>query len=108
MQIALIIFSIANTNITITDNGLDAADVGILNIRAGSFTNTGVLQANDLNLNVNGNFDYTQGRGIINATIFNLEVGFLVTLYAIKRRKHWFCLGRTKRCSNISLYITSV
>ena len=66
--------SIANTNITITDNGLDAADVGILNIRAGSFTNTGVLQANDLNLNVNGNFDYTQ-RGIINATIFNLEVG---------------------------------
>ena len=66
--------SIANTNITITDNGLDAADVGILNIRAGSFTNTGVLEANDLNLNVNGDFDYTQ-RGIINATSFNLEVG---------------------------------
>ena len=66
--------SIANSNITITDNGLDAADVGILNIRAGSFTNTGVLEANDLNLNVNGDFDYTQ-RGIINATIFNLEVG---------------------------------
>ena len=66
--------SIANSNITITDNGLDAADVDILNIRAGSFTNTGVLQANDLNLNVLGNFDYTQ-RGIINATSFNLEVG---------------------------------
>ena len=66
--------SIANSNIAITDNGLDAADVGILNIRAGSFTNTGVLEANDLNLNVNGDFDYTQ-RGIINATIFNLEVG---------------------------------
>ena len=48
--------------------------MGILNIRAGSFTNTGVLEANDLNLNVNGDFDYTQ-RGIINATIFNLEVG---------------------------------
>ena len=33
-----------------------------------------MLEANDLNLNVNGDFDYTQ-RGIINATIFNLEVG---------------------------------
>ena len=36
--------NIANTNITIIENGLDASSVGILNIRAGSFTNTGVLQ----------------------------------------------------------------
>ena len=48
MQIALTVLQI---NIAITDNGLDAADVGILNIQAGSFTNTGVLEA-DLNLNV--------------------------------------------------------
>ena len=66
--------SIANGNIAITDNGLNASDVDILNIQAGSFTNTGVLEANTLNLNVVGDFDYTQ-RGIINATSFNLEVG---------------------------------
>ena len=64
--------NIANTNITIIENGLDASSVGILNIRAGSFTNTGVLQANTFNLFVD-DFDYTE-KGIINATIFNLEV----------------------------------
>ena len=64
--------SIANTNITIIEDGLDASSVGILNIRAGSFTNTGVLQANTFNLFVD-DFDYTE-KGIINATIFNLEV----------------------------------
>ena len=62
-----------DNSIAIADNGLDAADVDILNIRAGSFTNTGVLNANILNLNVDGDFDYTQ-RGIINTTTFNLEV----------------------------------
>ena len=62
-----------DNSIAIADNGLDAADVDILNIRAGSFTNTGVLNANILNLNVDGDLDYTQ-RGIINATNFNLEV----------------------------------
>ena len=62
-----------DNSIAIADNGLDASDVDILNIRAGSFTNTGVLNANILNLNVNGDFDYTQ-RGIINTTTFNLEV----------------------------------
>ena len=62
-----------DNSIAIADNGLDAADVDILNIRAGSFTNTGVLNANILNLNVVGDFDYTQ-RGIINTTTFNLEV----------------------------------
>ena len=46
----------------------------ILNIHAGSFTNTGVLEANTFNLNVVGDFDNTQ-RGIINATSLNLEVG---------------------------------
>ena len=56
-----------DNSIAIADNGLDASDVGTLNIRAGSFTNTGVLNANILNLNVNGDFDYTQ-RGIINNT----------------------------------------
>ena len=64
--------NIANTNITIIEDGLDASSVGILNIRAGSFTNTGVLQANTFNLFVD-DFDYTE-KGIINATIFNLEV----------------------------------
>ena len=63
-----------NTNIAIIENGLDASSVGILNIQAGSFTNTGGLKANIFNLNVVGDFDYTQ-RGIINATIFDLEVG---------------------------------
>ena len=68
-----------DNSIAIADNGLDAADVGTLNIRAGSFTNpgsftnTGVLNANILNLNVVGDFDYTQ-RGIINTTAFNIEV----------------------------------
>ena len=66
--------NITNTNIAIIDNGLDASDVDILNIRAGSFTNTGVLEANILNLSIDGDFDYTQ-RGIINATSFNLTVG---------------------------------
>ena len=33
-----------DNSIAIADNGLDAADVDILNIRAGSFTNTGVLK----------------------------------------------------------------
>ena len=33
--------SIANTNIALIDNGFDASSVGILNIQAGSFTNTG-------------------------------------------------------------------
>ena len=63
-----------NTNIAIIESGLDASSVGILNIQAGSFTNTGGLKANIFNLNVVGDFDYTQ-RGIINATIFDLEVG---------------------------------
>ena len=66
--------SIANSNIAIIDNGLNASDVDILNIHAGSFTNTGVLEANTFNLNVVGDFDNTQ-RGIINATSLNLEVG---------------------------------
>ena len=35
--------SIANTNIALIDNGFDASSVGILNIQAGSFTNTGGL-----------------------------------------------------------------
>ena len=66
--------NIENTNIAIIGNGLDAASVGILNIHAGGFTNTGVLKANIFNLNVAGNFDNTE-KGIINAAIFNLEVG---------------------------------
>ena len=66
--------SIANSNIAIIDNGLNASAVDILNIHAGSFTNTGVLEANTFNLNVVGDFDNTQ-RGIINATSLNLEVG---------------------------------
>ena len=48
--------SIANTNIAIIGNGLDASSVGILNIHAGGFTNTGGLKANTFNLNVAGNF----------------------------------------------------
>ena len=42
----------ANGNIDIIENGLDASSVGILNIHAGSFTNTGVLDtvASGLNL----------------------------------------------------------
>ena len=61
--------SIANTNIAIIDNGFDASSVGILNIHAGSFTNTGGLNANTFNLSVIGDFDNTQ-RGIINADNF--------------------------------------
>ena len=64
--------SIANTNITIIEDGLDASSVGILNIRAGSFTNTGVLNANIFNLFVD-DFDYTD-KGTITTTTFNLEV----------------------------------
>ena len=64
--------NIANTNIDIIENGLDASSVGILNIRAGSFTNTGVLQANTLNLFVD-DFDYND-KGTLTTTAFNLEV----------------------------------
>ena len=66
--------NIANGNIAIIENGLDASSVGILNIHAGGFTNTGGLQANIFNLSIDDDFDYTQ-RGIINTTSFNLEVG---------------------------------
>ena len=66
--------SIANTNIALIDNGFDASSVGILNIQAGSFTNTGGLEANTLNLSVAGDFDYTN-RGTITTTSFNLNVG---------------------------------
>ena len=48
--------TIAAADIDITSSGLDAASVGILNIHAGGFTNTGVLKANTFNLNVAGNF----------------------------------------------------
>ena len=65
---------IANTNIALIDNGFDASSVGILNIQAGSFNNTGGLKANSFNLSVIGDFDYTE-KGIINATGFNLNVG---------------------------------
>ena len=64
--------NIANTNIDIIENGLDASSVGILNIRAGSFTNTGVLQANTFNLFVD-DFDYND-KGTLTTTAFNLEV----------------------------------
>ena len=64
--------NIANTNITIIENGLDASSVGILNIRAGSFTNTGVLNANIFNLFVD-DFDYND-KGTLTTTAFNLEV----------------------------------
>ena len=66
--------SIENTNIALIDNGLDASSVGILNIQAGGFTNTGVLKANSFNLSVIGDFDNTK-KGTINATSFNLNVG---------------------------------
>ena len=66
--------SIANTNIALIDSGLDASSVGILNIQAGSFTNTGGLEANTFNLNVVGNFDYTN-RGTITTNTLNLNVG---------------------------------
>ena len=66
--------SIANTNIAIIDDGLDASSVGILNIQAGSFTNTGGLEANTFNLSVAGDFDYTN-RGTITTNTLNLNVG---------------------------------
>ena len=66
--------SIANTNIALIDDGFDASSVGILNIQAGSFTNTGGLEANTFNLNVVGNFDYTN-RGTITTNALNLNVG---------------------------------
>ena len=66
--------SIANTNIAIIDDGLDASSVGILNIQAGSFTNTGGLEANSFNLSVAGDFDYTN-RGTITTNTLNLNVG---------------------------------
>ena len=66
--------SIANTNIAIIDDGLDASSVGILNIQAGSFTNTGGLEANSFNLSVAGDFDYTN-RGTITTNTINLNVG---------------------------------
>ena len=62
-----------DSSISLVNNGLNASSVGILNIQAGSFTNTSVLQANTFNLFVD-DFDNTQ-KGIINTTIFNLEVG---------------------------------
>ena len=65
---------IANTNIALIDNGFDASSVGILNIQAGSFTNTGGLEANTFNLSVAGDFDYTN-RGTITTNTFNLNVG---------------------------------
>ena len=66
--------SIANTNIALIDNGFDASSVGILNIQAGSFTNTGGLEANTFNLSVAGDFDYTN-RGTITTNTLNLNVG---------------------------------
>ena len=66
--------SIANTNIALIDDGFDASSVGILNIQAGSFTNTGGLEANIFNLSVAGDFDYTN-RGTITTNTLNLNVG---------------------------------
>ena len=67
--------SIANTNIALIDNGFDASSVGILNIQAGSFTNTGgVLNSDTFALSVAGDFDYTN-RGTITTNTFNLNVG---------------------------------
>ena len=54
-------------------NGLDASSVAVLNIQAGSFTNTGGLKANSFNLYVAGNFDYAD-RGNVTASSFNLDV----------------------------------
>ena len=65
--------SIANTNIAIIGNGLDAASVDILNIHAGSFTNTGGLKANTFNLNVAGNF---ASSGSITTDSFNITAGY--------------------------------
>ena len=60
--------------LAIIDDGLDASSVGILNIQAGSFTNTGGLEANTFNLSVAGDFDYTN-RGTITTNTLNLNVG---------------------------------
>ena len=65
--------SIANTNIAIIGNGLDASSVGILNIHAGGFTNTGGLKANTFNLNVAGNF---ASSGSITTDSFNITAGY--------------------------------
>ena len=59
--------------INVLSDGLDASSVGILNIQAGSFTNTGGLKANSFNLYVAGNFDYAD-RGNVTASSFNLDV----------------------------------
>ena len=49
--------------------------MGILNIQAGSFTNTGgVLNSDTFALSVAGDFDYTN-RGTITTNTFNLNVG---------------------------------
>ena len=48
--------------------------MGIVNIQAGSFTTTGGLEANTLNLSLAGHFDYAN-RGTITTTSFNLNVG---------------------------------
>ena len=65
--------SIANTNIAIIGNGLDAASVDILNIHAGGFTNTGGLKANTFNLNVAGNFSNS---GSITTDSLNITAGY--------------------------------
>ena len=65
--------SIANTNIAIIGNGLDASSVGILNIHAGGFTNTGGLKANTFNLNVAGNF---ASSGSITTDSLNITAGY--------------------------------
>ena len=52
--------------------------MGILNIQAGSFTNTGGLEANSFNLSVAGDFDYVAeylGNGTITTNTLNLNVG---------------------------------
>ena len=59
--------------INVLSNGLDASSVAVLNIQAGSFTNTGGLKANSFNLYVAGNFDYAD-RGNVTASSFNLDV----------------------------------
>ena len=65
--------TIAAADIDITSSGLDAASVGILNIHAGGFTNTGVLKANTFNLNVAGNF---ASSGTITTESLNITAGY--------------------------------
>ena len=65
--------NIENTNIAIIGNGLDASSVGILNIHAGGFTNTGGLKANTFNLNVAGNF---ASSGTITTDSLNITAGY--------------------------------